>query len=128
MKAGFETLIDAGYQPEIAYFECLHELKLIVDLLYEGGLAKMHQFVSDTAKYGDLTRGPRVIDDRVKRTMQEILAEIRSGQFAREWVEESASGLPRYRELLQRDLEHPIERVGKKLRERMNWLRRSAAA
>ena len=125
---GYETLVEAGYQPEVAYFECLHELKLIVDLLYEGGLAKMHQFVSETAKYGDLTRGPRVIDDHVKNTMQAILAEIRSGQFAREWVEENESGLPRYRELLQRDLEHPIERVGKMLRERMNWLRRSAAA
>jgi ketol-acid reductoisomerase len=125
---GYETLVEAGYQPEVAYFECLHELKLIVDLLYEGGLAKMHQFVSETAKYGDLTRGPRVIDDHVKDTMRAILAEIRSGQFAREWVEENAAGLPRYRELMQRDLEHPIERVGKTLRERMNWLRRSAAA
>jgi len=125
---GYETLVDAGYQPEVAYFECLHELKLIVDLLYEGGLAKMHQFVSETAKYGDLTRGPRIVDDHVKLSMQEILAEIRSGQFAREWVEENERGLPRYRELMQRDLEHPIERVGKKLRERMNWLKRSAAA
>ncbi len=125
---GYETLVEAGYQPEVAYFECLHELKLIVDLLYEGGLAKMHQFVSETAKYGDLTRGPRVIDDHVKASMQAILAEIRSGQFAREWVDENANGLPNYRELLQRDLNHPIERVGKTLRERMSWLRRSAAA
>jgi len=125
---GYETLVEAGYQPEVAYFECLHELKLIVDLLYEGGLAKMHQFVSETAKYGDLTRGPRVIDDRVKETMRAILGEIRSGQFAREWVDENAAGLPRYHELMQRDLEHPIERVGKSLRDRMNWLRRSAAA
>jgi ketol-acid reductoisomerase len=125
---GYETLVEAGYQPEVAYFECLHELKLIVDLLYEGGLAKMHQFVSETAKYGDLTRGPRIIDDHVKLSMQEILAEIRSGRFAKEWVEENANGLPRYRELLQRDLNHPIERVGKSLRERMSWLRRQAAA
>jgi ketol-acid reductoisomerase len=125
---GYETLVEAGYQPEVAYFECLHELKLIVDLLYEGGLAKMHQFVSETAKYGDLTRGPRVIDDHVRETMRTILSEIRSGQFAREWVDENERGLPRYRELMQQDLEHPIERVGKKLRERMNWLKRSAAA
>ncbi len=125
---GYETLVEAGYQPEVAYFECLHELKLIVDLLYEGGLAKMHQFVSETAKYGDLTRGPRVIDDHVKETMRAILAEIRSGQFAREWVDENSDGLSRYRELMQRDLDHPIERVGKSLRERMNWLKRSAAA
>jgi ketol-acid reductoisomerase len=125
---GYETLVEAGYQPEVAYFECMHELKLIVDLLYEGGLAKMHQFVSETAKYGDLTRGPRVIDDHVKASMQAILEEIRSGKFASEWVDENANGLPRYRELLQRDLDHPIERVGKSLRERMSWLRRSAAA
>jgi ketol-acid reductoisomerase len=125
---GYETLVEAGYQPEVAYFECLHELKLIVDLLYEGGLAKMHQFVSETAKYGDLTRGPRVIDDHVKASMQAILEEIRSGKFASEWVDENAAGMPRYRELMQRDLEHPIEKVGKRLRERMSWLRRSAAA
>jgi ketol-acid reductoisomerase len=125
---GYETLVEAGYQPEVAYFECLHELKLIVDLLYEGGLAKMHQFVSETAKYGDLTRGPRVIDDHVKRSMQDILAEIRSGTFAREWIAENAQGQPRYRELLQQDLNHPIERVGKALRERMAWLKRQAAA
>jgi ketol-acid reductoisomerase len=125
---GYETLVEAGYQPEVAYFECLHELKLIVDLLYEGGLAKMHQFVSETAKYGDLTRGPRIVDDRVKASMRTILEEIRSGQFAREWVDENANGLPRYRELLQRDLNHPIEKIGKSLRERMSWLRPSAAA
>ncbi|MGH8242945.1 MAG: ketol-acid reductoisomerase [Steroidobacteraceae bacterium] len=125
---GYETLVEAGYQPEVAYFECLHELKLIVDLLYEGGLAKMHQFVSETAKYGDLTRGPRIVDDHVKLSMQQILTEIRSGVFAREWIEENAKGQPRYRELLQRDLNHPIERVGDALRERMSWLRRQAAA
>ena len=125
---GYETLVEAGYQPEVAYFECLHELKLIVDLLYEGGLAKMHQFVSETAKYGDLTRGPRIIDDHVKASMQRVLEEIRSGQFAREWIAENADGQPRYRELLQRDLAHPIERVGRTLRERMAWLKRQAAA
>ena len=125
---GYETLVEAGYQPEIAYFECLHELKLIVDLLYEGGLAKMHQFVSETAKYGDLSRGPRVIDDHVKAEMKKILEEVRSGQFAREWIAENEAGQPRYRELLQRDLNHPIERVGRTLRERMAWLKRQAAA
>ena len=125
---GYETLVEAGYQPEVAYFECLHELKLIVDLLYEGGLAKMHQFVSETAKYGDLTRGPRIIDEHVKASMRQVLEEIRSGQFAREWIAESEAGQPRYRELLQRDLNHPIERVGKILRERMAWLKRQAAA
>jgi ketol-acid reductoisomerase len=125
---GFETLVEAGYQPEVAYVECLHELKLIVDLLYEGGLAKMHQFVSETAKYGDLTRGPRIIDDHVKASMQQVLEEIRSGQFAREWIAENADGQPRYRELLQRDLGHPIEHVGRTLRERMAWLKRQAAA
>jgi ketol-acid reductoisomerase len=125
---GYETLVEAGYQPEIAYFECLHELKLIVDLLYEGGLAKMHQFVSETAKYGDLTRGERIVDDRVKAEMKKILEEVRSGQFAREWIAENEAGQPRYRELLQRDLNHPIERVGRTLRERMAWLKRQAAA
>jgi ketol-acid reductoisomerase len=125
---GYETLVEAGYQPEVAYFECLHELKLIVDLLYEGGLAKMHQFVSETAKYGDLTRGPRIVDGHTKAAMRQVLEEIRSGEFAREWIAENAEGQPRYRELLQRDLNHPIERVGKVLRERMAWLKRQAAA
>ena len=125
---GYETLVEAGYQPEVAYFECLHELKLIVDLLYEGGLAKMHQFVSETAKYGDLTRGPRIVDEHVKASMQKVLEEIRSGEFAREWIAENEAGQPRYRELLQQDLNHPIERVGRTLRERMAWLKRQAAA
>jgi ketol-acid reductoisomerase len=128
VQAGFETLVEAGYQPEIAYFECLHELKLIVDLLYEGGLAKMHQFVSETAKYGDLTRGPRIVDEHVRDSMRKVLEEIRSGQFAREWIAENEAGQPRYRELLQQDLNHPIERVGRTLRERMAWLKRQAAA
>jgi ketol-acid reductoisomerase len=125
---GFETLVEAGYQPEVAYFECLHELKLIVDLLYEGGLAKMHQYVSDTAKYGDLTRGPRVVDEHVKRNMRVVLDEIRSGRFAREWIDENSAGCPNYRDALARDLDQPIERIGRALRERMAWLRRSAAA
>src|SRR5579863_2214446 len=99
VAAGFETLTEAGYQPEVAYFECLHELKLIVDLLYEGGFAKMHRFVSETAKYGDLSRGPRVVDDHVRQTMKTILEEIRSGQFASEWILEDQAGRPRYSRL-----------------------------
>lgn len=119
---GFETLVEAGYQPEVAYFECLHELKLIVDLLHEGGLQKMHQFVSETAKYGDLTRGPRVVDDSAKERMREVLEEVRDGTFAREWILENQAGRPRYRRLMAHDLEHPIEDVGRRLRARMPWL------
>ncbi len=125
--AGFETLTDAGYQPEVAYFECLHELKLIVDLLYEGGLARMHEFVSDTAKFGDLSRGPRIIDGRVREAMRDVLAEIRSGQFAREWVEEDRSGRAGYAKMLAEDLDHPIESVGAALRAKMSWLGESRA-
>ncbi|MBM5811560.1 MAG: ketol-acid reductoisomerase [Gammaproteobacteria bacterium] len=120
--AGFDTLVKAGYQPEVAYYECLHELKLIVDLLHEGGIAKMHRFISDTAKYGDLTRGPRVINRAVRREMKTILGEIRSGRFARQWISENRRGQPRYRRLLQRDLAQPIEKVGRRLRARMPWL------
>jgi ketol-acid reductoisomerase len=120
---GYETLVEAGYQPEVAYYECLHELKLIVGLLHEGGLSKVHQFVSDTAKYGDLTRGPRVVNDRTKKEMRKILKEIQTGKFARQWIEESQSGLKNYRRLLKADLRHPIEKVGAKLRERMPWLK-----
>ncbi len=123
IAAGWETLVDAGYQPSIAYFECLHELKLIVDLIYEGGFARMHEFVSETAKYGDLTRGPRVIDDNVRQKMKTILADIRSGQFAKEWIQESATGRSHYTKLLDQDLNHPIERVGKELRANMLWLK-----
>ncbi|CAM2068677.1 ketol-acid reductoisomerase [Sulfidibacter corallicola] len=123
IRYGYETLVEAGYQPEAAYFECLHELKLIVDLIYEGGFTKMHEFVSETAKYGDLTRGPRVVDPSVKENMKEILTEIQSGTFAKEWAEENKAGLPKYRELLQSDLEHPIEEVGQRLRNAMSWIR-----
>jgi len=119
---GYETLVEAGYQPEVAYYECLHELKLIVDLLHEGGLSKMHRFVSDTAKYGDLTRGPRIVDSHTKKEMRKILKEIQSGRFARQWIRESASGAKNFRRLLKADLRHPIERVGEKLRARMPWL------
>jgi len=120
---GFETLVEAGYQPEVAYYECLHELKLIVDLLHEGGLANMHRFISDTAKYGDLTRGPRVVNERTKREMRRILKEIRSGKFAREWIDEHEHGSKKFQRLLKQDLRHPIERVGEKLRARMPWLK-----
>ena len=120
---GYETLVEAGYQPAVAYYECLHELKLIVDLLHEGGLAKMHRYVSDTAKYGDLTRGPRIVNDRTRKEMRKILKEIQSGKFARQWISEHQSGAKNYRRLLKQDLRHPIERVGAKLRERMPWLK-----
>ena len=128
---GFETLVEAGYQPEVAYYECLHELKLIVDLLHEGGLAKMHQFISETAKYGDLTRGPRIVNERVKNEMRKVLKEVRSGRFARQWIRENAEGRPNYHKRLAEDLDRQIERVGAGLRARMPWLhekRRSAPA
>jgi len=121
---GFETLVEAGYKPEVAYFECLHELKLIVDLLHEGGLRKMHEFISETAKYGDLTRGPRVVDDHVKKQMKQVLTEVQDGTFARQWIAENEKGLPEYNRLLQADLAHPIEEVGSALRARMSWLRK----
>ena len=123
---GFETLVEAGYQPEIAYYECLHELKLIVDLLNEGGLARMHQFISETAQYGDLTRGPRVVDEHTRQQMRAVLREIQDGQFAREWINEHKAGRAKYQELKQRDLDHQIETVGKRLRASMSWLQDSA--
>jgi ketol-acid reductoisomerase len=123
IQAGWETLVEAGYQPEAAYFECLHELKLIVDLIYEGGIAKMHQFVSETAKYGDITRGSRVIDGHVRESMKKILAEIQSGQFAKEWILENQAGRPQYSKLLDKDKNHPIEKVGEELRKQMSWLK-----
>ena len=119
---GFETLVEAGYQPEVAYFECMHEMKLIVDLLHEGGLKKMHQFVSETAKYGDLTRGPRIIDEHVKEKMREVLREVQDGTFAKQWVEENKAGQPNYKRLLDADLDQRIEKVGRELRGRMSWL------
>jgi ketol-acid reductoisomerase len=128
IQAGWETLVDAGYQPESAYFECLHELKLIVDLIYEGGIAEMHKFVSETAKYGDLTRGGRVIDAHVKQSMKKILEEVQSGAFAREWIAEDKAGRPKYTELLERDKNHPIEKVGQELRKQMAWLKPDATA
>jgi ketol-acid reductoisomerase len=119
---GFETLVEAGYQPEVAYFECMHEMKLIVDLLHEGGLKKMHQFVSDTAKYGDLTRGPRIIDQHVRDSMKQVLKEVQDGTFAKEWIEENKTGQKNYKRLMQADLDERIEKVGKALRGRMSWL------
>ncbi|MEE2691532.1 MAG: ketol-acid reductoisomerase [Pseudomonadota bacterium] len=126
VMAGFETLVDAGYRPEIAYYECLHELKLIVDLLYEGGVAKMHEFISETAKYGDLVSGPRVVNDETRQRMREILKDIQTGQFARDWILENQTGKVRYQQLLDADLAHPIEKTGKELRERMAWLKPGA--
>ncbi|HVY79940.1 MAG TPA: ketol-acid reductoisomerase [Steroidobacteraceae bacterium] len=119
---GFETLVEAGYQPEVAYYEVLHELKLIVDLLHEGGITKMHEFISETAKWGDLISGPRVVNDRAKKEMGKILEDIRKGRFAKRWIEENKAGKPVYRELLNKDLNHPIEKVGAQLRARMPWL------
>ena len=123
IKAGFETLVEAGYQPESAYFEVLHELKLIVDLIYQGGLEYMRYSVSDTAEYGDYTRGPRIIDESVKDRMREILREIQNGSFAKEWVAENDEGRPRFNALRQQDAEHPVEKVGKELRAMMPFLR-----
>jgi ketol-acid reductoisomerase len=125
IKAGFETLTEAGYAPEMAYFECLHEMKLIVDLLYEGGISEMRYSISNTAQYGDMTRGPLVVNDETKHRMQGLLAEIQSGAFARDWMKEARTGCRRFRELEERALEHPIERVGAHLRGMMPWLAQS---
>jgi ketol-acid reductoisomerase len=122
VQAGFETLVEAGYQPESAYFECLHELKLIVDLMYEQGIAGMRYSVSDTAEYGDLTRGPRVINDAVRAEMRAILDEIQTGRFADEWIAESESGRPNFSALRQAGRDHPIEKVGAELRAMMPWI------
>ena len=123
VKAAFETLVEAGYQPEIAYFECLHELKLIIDLIYQGGLGYMRYSVSDTAEYGDYTRGPRVIDEMVRGEMWDILEEIQDGTFAREWILENQAGRPSFNLMRRIEAQHDIEEVGKKLREMMPWLR-----
>ncbi len=123
IKAAFETLVEAGYQPEVAYFECMHEMKLIVDLFYQGGLAYMRYSVSDTAEYGDYTRGPRIISERVRAEMKKILAEIQSGQFAREWVLENQANRAQFLAMRKRDAGHPIEEVGKRLRGMMSWIK-----
>lgn len=120
--AGFETLVEAGYQPEVAYYEVMHELKLIVDLLHEGGLKKMHKFISDTAAWGDMISGPRVVDDSSRAAMKAILNDIQDGTFARNWVAENENGMPEFKRMMQSDLDHPIEKVGADLRGRMDWL------
>ncbi len=122
VKAGFETLVEAGYQPEVAYFECLHELKLIVDLMYRGGLRYMRYSISDTAEYGDYVSGPRVVDSRARDTMRKLLDEIKSGAFARHWIEENATGRKSFEAQRQKEHAHPIEQVGEKLRAMMPFL------
>lgn len=123
IQAGFETLVEAGYAPEMAYFECLHEVKLIVDLIYEGGIADMRYSISNTAEYGDLTRGPRIVNDQTKAEMKKILDEIQSGAFAREWMDENASGGNRFKSLRAQAAEHQIEEVGSRLRSMMPWIK-----
>jgi len=122
IKAGFETLVEAGYQPEIAYFECLHEVKLIVDLIYQGGLSYMRYSISNTAEYGDLTRGPRIITQQTRQEMKKILSEITSGQFAKEWVAEYQGGLKKFNQLYQKDHDCRLEQMGNKLRGMMKWI------
>ena len=122
IKAGFQTLVDAGYQPEIAYFECMHEVKLIVDLMYQGGMSYMRYSISNTAEYGDLTRGPRIITDRTRAEMKKILSEITSGEFAKEWVNEYRTGLKKFNQLYKADYDCQLETVGKKLRKMMRWI------
>ena len=122
VTAGFETLVEAGYAPEMAYFECLHEVKLIVDLMYEGGIANMRYSISNTAEYGDYTRGPRLVTDETKKEMKKILAEIQSGQFARDWMLENLAGQPSFKAMRKRAAEHPIEKTGAQLRAMMPWI------
>jgi hypothetical protein len=125
VQAGFETLVEAGYQPEVAYFECLHELKLIVDLMYEAGMAGMRYSISDTAEYGDYSRGPRIINDATKAEMKKILGEIQSGEFAREWIAEDDAGRPAFKKYAEEGAKHGIEEVGGKLRGLMSWIDKS---
>lgn len=124
ISAGYETLVEAGYSPEMAYFECLHEVKLIVDLIYEGGISNMRYSISNTARYGDLTRGPRIVTDETKKEMKKILEEIQSGQFAKEWILENRARRPVFNALAKRGEAHPIETVGEKLRGMMPWLKK----
>ncbi|MEM9422096.1 MAG: ketol-acid reductoisomerase [Pseudomonadota bacterium] len=123
---GFETLVEAGYPEELAYYECLHELKLIVDLLHEGGIAKMHEFISETAAYGDLVSGPRVINEETRDRMRAVLKDIQNGTFAHNWILENQAGKARYDQMMEADLTHPIEKVGERLRDRMTWLKPGA--
>ena len=124
IRAGFDTLVEAGYQPEIAYFECLHEVKLIVDLIYEGGIANMRDSISDTAEYGDLISGRRIINNEVRAEMKQVLWEIQSGAFARQWLQENQVGRPVYNALKRKDSEHLVEKVGAKLRKMMSWMKK----
>jgi ketol-acid reductoisomerase len=126
VKAAYETLVDAGYQPEVAYFECLHELKLIVDLMYEAGISGMRYSISDTAEFGDMTRGPRIITDDTRAEMKKILREIQDGQFAKEWVLENQANRPQFNALRERDRNHLIEKVGRDLRAMMSWIAASS--
>jgi ketol-acid reductoisomerase len=122
IRAGYETLVEAGYAPEMAYFECLHEVKLIVDLIYEGGISNMRYSISNTAEYGDMTRGKKVVGAASREAMKQILADIQSGKFANEWIADYKAGLPRFRELRKEAAAHPVEEVGRKLRAFMPWL------
>jgi ketol-acid reductoisomerase len=122
VKAGFETLVEAGYQPELAYFECMHELKLIVDLFYQGGLTYMRHSISNTAEFGDVTRGPRIVNEDTKKEMKKILSEIQDGSFAKEWILENKAGRPMFNALVAKDKNHQLEKVGAKLRKLMKWI------
>jgi ketol-acid reductoisomerase len=122
IKAGYETLVEAGYAPEMAYFECLHEVKLIVDLIYEGGIATMNYSISNTAEFGEYTRGPRVITEETRKEMKRILADIQSGRFAKEWVLENRAGQTSFKAMRRQCAEHPIEQIGEKLRAMMPWI------
>jgi ketol-acid reductoisomerase len=124
MKTGFETLVEAGYPPEMAYFECIHEMKLIVDLIYEGGLSRMRYSISNTAEYGDLTRGPKLIGPEVRERMKQILKDIQSGAFAKEFIEENQKGRPNFDRLREQEKQHPVETTGAQLREMMSWLKK----
>ncbi|MBI4650290.1 ketol-acid reductoisomerase [Candidatus Desantisbacteria bacterium] len=124
IKAGFDTLVDAGYAPEMAYFECLHEVKLITDLIHQGGISYMRSYISNTAKYGDITRGKRIVTEETRKEMKKILEEIQSGNFAREWMLENKVNRPVFNAILKRDAEHPIEKIGKKLRDMMKWIKK----
>ena len=128
VQAGFETLVEAGYDPRLAYFECLHELKLIVDLMYRGGMQFMRYSISDTAEYGDYTRGPRVVTDETRAEMRRILEEVRNGAFAREWLAENRAGRPNFERMRQADRDHQIEQVGAQLRAMMPWSEEGKAA
>ena len=128
MKKGFETLVEAGYQPEIAYFECIHEMKLIVDLIYEGGLARMRYSISNTAEYGDLTRGPKVVSDDTRAAMKKILADIQAGEFAREWINENKTGVKNFNALREAEKQHQVEAVGASLRGMMSWIKNAKQA